>query len=101
MQFLGPKLGLGFSDDATIEALVAGGEAEARGVRIGDRVAEVGGRTMKRLLLELGGKGAGLVLDDADVTNAVGMIGSTRTLHSTALVAPSSRVMSSASPTFF
>ena len=37
---------------------------------------------MKRLLLELGGKGAALVLDDADVTNAVRMIGSTWTFHS-------------------
>jgi len=49
---------------------------------VGARIAEVGGRTMKRLLLELGGKGAGLVLDDADVANAVAMIGSTWTFHS-------------------
>ena len=34
---------------------------------VGMRIGEVGGRTMKRLLLELGGKGAALVFDDADV----------------------------------
>ncbi len=35
------------------------------------RIYEAGGTTMKRLLLELGGKGAALVLDDADVNAAV------------------------------
>ncbi len=48
---------------------------------VGLRIAEAGGRTMKRLLLELGGKGAGLVLDDADVKTVVGMIGSVWTFH--------------------
>ena len=37
---------------------------------------------MKRLLLELGGKGAALVFDDADVKTAVTMIGSVWTFHS-------------------
>jgi acyl-CoA reductase-like NAD-dependent aldehyde dehydrogenase len=37
---------------------------------------------MKRLLLELGGKGAAIVFDDADVTAAVGGIGSTWSFHS-------------------
>src|SRR5436309_1594954 len=49
---------------------------------VGVRIGEVGGRTMKRLLLELGGKGAGLVFDDADVKTAVQMIGSVWTFHS-------------------
>ncbi len=49
---------------------------------VGLRIAEVGGRTMKRFLLELGGKGAALVLDDADVKTAVGAIGSVWTFHS-------------------
>jgi acyl-CoA reductase-like NAD-dependent aldehyde dehydrogenase len=49
---------------------------------VGQRIAEVGGRTIKRLLLELGGKGAALVLDDADVRTSVGMIGSVWTFHS-------------------
>ena len=37
---------------------------------------------MKRLLLELGGKGAALVFDDADVDAAVTVIGSVWTFHS-------------------
>src|SRR6185369_16456808 len=49
---------------------------------VGQRIAEVGGRTIKRLLLELGGKGAGLVFEDANVKTAVQMIGSVWTFHS-------------------
>jgi acyl-CoA reductase-like NAD-dependent aldehyde dehydrogenase len=49
---------------------------------VGMRIGEVGGRTMKRLLLELGGKGAALVFDDADLKTAITMIGSTWTFHS-------------------
>jgi len=49
---------------------------------VGVRIAEAGGRTMKRLLLELGGKGACVVLDDADLKAAVGAIGSTWSFHS-------------------
>ena len=49
---------------------------------VGTRIAEAGGRTMKRLLLELGGKGACVVFDDADVAAAVGCIGSTWSFHS-------------------
>jgi len=50
--------------------------------QVGVRIAEAGARTMKRLLLELGGKGACIVLDDADVKAAVGCIGSTWSFHS-------------------
>ncbi len=50
--------------------------------QIGVRIAEAGARTMKRMLLELGGKGACLVLDDADVKGAIGCIGSTFSFHS-------------------
>src|SRR3954469_906299 len=49
---------------------------------VGTRIAEVGGRTMKRFLLELGGKGAALVFEDANVKTAVQMIGSVWTFHS-------------------
>lgn len=38
---------------------------------VGSAIFEAGGFTMKRLLLELGGKGACLVLDDADLDQAV------------------------------
>jgi acyl-CoA reductase-like NAD-dependent aldehyde dehydrogenase len=50
--------------------------------QIGVRIAETGARTMKRMLLELGGKGACLVLDDGDVKGAIGCIGSTFSFHS-------------------
>jgi acyl-CoA reductase-like NAD-dependent aldehyde dehydrogenase len=49
---------------------------------VGTRIGEVGGRTMKRLLLELGGKGAALVFDDANLKTAITMIGSVWTFHS-------------------
>jgi acyl-CoA reductase-like NAD-dependent aldehyde dehydrogenase len=49
---------------------------------VGTRIAEAGGRTMKRLLLELGGKGACIVFDDASIDAAVGCIGSTWSFHS-------------------
>jgi acyl-CoA reductase-like NAD-dependent aldehyde dehydrogenase len=49
---------------------------------VGERIYAAGSSTMKRLLLELGGKGAALVLDDAEMRRAVGMIASTWTFHS-------------------
>ena len=49
---------------------------------VGTRIYEAGGATMKRLLLELGGKGAALVLHDADVTKAVTALVSVWAFHS-------------------
>jgi acyl-CoA reductase-like NAD-dependent aldehyde dehydrogenase len=49
---------------------------------VGAKIYEAGAPTMKRMLLELGGKGAALVLDDADVTAAVTAIGSVWGFHS-------------------
>ncbi len=49
---------------------------------VGVRIAQAGAATMKRLLLELGGKGACIVLEDADLPAAVGCIGSTWSFHS-------------------
>jgi phenylacetaldehyde dehydrogenase len=49
---------------------------------VGQRIAADGAPTMKRLLLELGGKGAALVFADADVRSAVTAIGSTWAFHS-------------------
>ncbi|MHB8220017.1 MAG: aldehyde dehydrogenase family protein [Acidimicrobiales bacterium] len=50
--------------------------------QVGTRIMEAAGRTMKRLLLELGGKGACIVMDDADVKAAITCISSTWTFHS-------------------
>jgi acyl-CoA reductase-like NAD-dependent aldehyde dehydrogenase len=49
---------------------------------VGAKIYEAGAPTMKRMLLELGGKGAALVLDDADVNAAVTAIGSVWGFHS-------------------
>lgn len=49
---------------------------------IGQRIAVAGGQTMKRLLLELGGKGAALVLDDANISIAVTALASVWGFHS-------------------
>ena len=45
-------------------------------------MGEVVANRLGRSLLELGGKGAGIVLEDADVANAIKMIGSVWTFHS-------------------
>jgi phenylacetaldehyde dehydrogenase len=50
--------------------------------QVGSKIMEAGGKTMKRLLLELGGKGAAVVLEDADVAAALTCIGSTWAFHS-------------------
>jgi len=49
---------------------------------IGQRIFSAGSLTMKRLLLELGGKGAALVFEDADIAAAVGGIASVWGFHS-------------------
>jgi acyl-CoA reductase-like NAD-dependent aldehyde dehydrogenase len=49
---------------------------------VGQRIAAAGAPTMKRLLMELGGKGAAVVFDDADIKGAITAIGSTWAFHS-------------------
>jgi acyl-CoA reductase-like NAD-dependent aldehyde dehydrogenase len=49
---------------------------------VGQRIAAAGAPTMKRLLMELGGKGAAVVFEDADLKAAIGAIGSTWAFHS-------------------
>jgi len=49
---------------------------------VGVRIYEAGAKTMKRLLLELGGKGAAIVLDDADLDKAFTGLVSTWAFHS-------------------
>jgi acyl-CoA reductase-like NAD-dependent aldehyde dehydrogenase len=48
---------------------------------VGRRIAAAGAATMKRNLLELGGKGPCLVFDDADLDAAVSAVGSTFAFH--------------------
>jgi len=60
---------------------------------VGCRIAEVAGKQMKRLLLELGGKGAAIVFDDADLKNVVSNVSSTWTFHSGQICTSPTRVV--------
>ncbi|GAA2482615.1 aldehyde dehydrogenase family protein [Streptomyces longisporus] len=60
---------------------------------VGQRIGEVCGRSMKRQLMELGGKGAALVFDDADVGSAVAGIGTTFSFYSGQICTAPTRVL--------
>ncbi|WP_455351180.1 aldehyde dehydrogenase family protein [Streptomyces sp. SYSU K217416] len=60
---------------------------------VGQRIAEVCGRGMKRQLMELGGKGAALVFDDADLDSAVSGIGTTFSFYSGQICTAPTRVL--------
>ena len=74
------------SGAATGAALVASPDVDmisfTGSTAVGRRIAADGGHTMKRMLMELGGKGAGIVLEDADLGTAAGAIGSAWAFHS-------------------
>ncbi|MFJ6791655.1 aldehyde dehydrogenase family protein [Streptomyces angustmyceticus] len=60
---------------------------------VGQRIAEVCGRGMKRQLMELGGKGAAVVFDDADLDAAVTGIGTTYSFYSGQICTAPTRVI--------
>ncbi|MGW2179153.1 aldehyde dehydrogenase family protein [Streptomyces sp. NPDC001732] len=60
---------------------------------VGQRIAEVCGRGMKRQLMELGGKGAAVVLDDADLDSAAAGIGTTFSFYSGQICTAPTRVL--------
>ncbi|MFF7448397.1 MULTISPECIES: aldehyde dehydrogenase family protein [unclassified Streptomyces] len=60
---------------------------------VGQRIGEVCGRGMKRQLMELGGKGAALVFDDADLAAAVAGIGTTFSFYSGQICTAPTRVI--------
>jgi acyl-CoA reductase-like NAD-dependent aldehyde dehydrogenase len=60
---------------------------------VGRAIGEAAGGTMKRLLLELGGKGAGIVFDDADLATAIGTISSVWAFHSGQICTAPTRVI--------
>ncbi|OXY95669.1 aldehyde dehydrogenase family protein [Streptomyces diastatochromogenes] len=60
---------------------------------VGRRIAEVCGRDMKRQLMELGGKGAAVVFDDADLASAVAGIGTTFSFYSGQICTAPTRVL--------
>jgi acyl-CoA reductase-like NAD-dependent aldehyde dehydrogenase len=83
-----PETGEALVDSADIDMISFTGSTG-----VGVRIAEAGARTMKRLLLELGGKGAALVFDDASVDLAVGGIASTWGFHSGQICTAPTRVI--------
>ncbi|MFI9203565.1 aldehyde dehydrogenase family protein [Streptomyces sp. NPDC053048] len=63
---------------------------------VGRKIAETAGRSMKRTLMELGGKGAAIVLGDADVKvleSAIGAVGSVWSFHSGQVCTAPTRVL--------
>lgn len=60
---------------------------------VGARIFENGGTTMKRLLMELGGKGALIMTEDCDVSKAVGAIASVWGFHSGQICTAPTRVI--------
>ncbi|MFF2011704.1 aldehyde dehydrogenase family protein [Streptomyces sp. NPDC058195] len=60
---------------------------------VGQRIAEVCGRSMKRQLMELGGKGAAVVLEDADLDAAAAGIGTTFSFYSGQICTAPTRVL--------
>ncbi|MDH6585362.1 acyl-CoA reductase-like NAD-dependent aldehyde dehydrogenase [Streptomyces sp. SAI-133] len=60
---------------------------------VGQRIGEVCGRSMKRQLMELGGKGAALVFEDADLGSAVAGIGTTFSFYSGQICTAPTRVL--------
>lgn len=63
---------------------------------VGKKIAESAGRSMKRTLMELGGKGAAIVLGDADdevITSAVNAVGSVWSFHSGQICTAPTRVL--------
>ena len=60
---------------------------------VGSKIMESGGKTMKRLLMELGGKGALIMTEDCDVQAAVGGIASVWGFHSGQICTAPTRVI--------
>jgi acyl-CoA reductase-like NAD-dependent aldehyde dehydrogenase len=85
------------SGAAAGEALVASPHVDmvsfTGSTNVGRAIGEVAGRDMKRLLLELGGKGAAVVFDDADIATAVGTVVSTWAFHSGQICTAPTRVL--------
>lgn len=79
------------------QALVASGHVDmvsfTGSTPVGQAIGEVAGRGMKRLLLELGGKGAGIVFDDADLRTAIATIASVWAFHSGQICTAPTRVI--------
>ncbi|MFE9257821.1 aldehyde dehydrogenase family protein [Streptomyces sp. NPDC006879] len=81
-------LGEAAVDSADVDMVSFTGSTE-----VGCRIAQVCGRGMKRQLMELGGKGAALVFEDADLDAAVRGIGTTFSFYSGQICTAPTRVL--------
>ena len=79
------------------EALVGSGDVDmvsfTGSTAVGQRIGQVAGHDMKRLLMELGGKGAGIVFDDADLGTTIGGLASAWAFHSGQICTAPTRVL--------
>jgi acyl-CoA reductase-like NAD-dependent aldehyde dehydrogenase len=72
-----PEVGQALVESANVDMVSFTGSTG-----VGVRIYEAGAKTMKRLLLELGGKGACIVREDADITKAITGLASVWGFHS-------------------
>jgi acyl-CoA reductase-like NAD-dependent aldehyde dehydrogenase len=79
------------------EALVAAPEVDmisfTGSTAVGQKIGAVAGHDMTRLLLELGGKGASIIFDDADLKQAIAGTGSVWAFHSGQICTAPTRVL--------
>jgi phenylacetaldehyde dehydrogenase len=72
-----PELGQALVESLDVDMISFTGSSA-----VGTKIAQVGGKSLKRLLLELGGKGAALVLEDADLPKVIESIATVWSFHS-------------------
>jgi len=84
----GPEVGAALVESHDVNMISFTGSSP-----VGVRIVEAGARTMKRNLMELGGKGALIMTDDADVDAAIGGIASVWGFHSGQICTAPTRVI--------
>lgn len=83
-----PDIGAALVDTKDVDMISFTGSST-----VGAKIMESGGKTMKRLLMELGGKGALIMTEDCDVQAAVGGIASVWGFHSGQICTAPTRVI--------
>lgn len=83
-----PEAGSALVDSPLVNMISFTGSSQ-----IGAKIFEQGGKTMKRLLMELGGKGALIMTEDCNVDAAVGAIASVWGFHSGQICTAPTRVI--------
>jgi acyl-CoA reductase-like NAD-dependent aldehyde dehydrogenase len=72
----GPEIGAALTESPDVDMIPFTGSS-----MVGRKIEEAAGRTLKRTLMELGGKSANIVFADADLTKALGTAMSVWTFH--------------------